>query len=265
MHNLIIHLKERKVIRASGTEAFEFFQGLMTQDIYLLKDEPAIYGVFLTPQGKFLFDAFFIKDGEDILLDCNDGEGLLKHLKNYKLRRKVDFSLTELNVYVCRDIHKTSHELITFSDPRKPNFSTRVIAKDMISAMEDEQPYHFQRIQYGIPEAPFDLIYCKTFPLEARLDELNAVSYKKGCYIGQELVSRTHYTGVIRKKLLPVRFKREGIKTDDIIYQNGHAIGEVRSHATYMGETLAICMLRTEELDTKKAINARDIEGLLVP
>lgn len=203
-------LPNRAAITISGADKKSFIQGLITQDIQKLNDQPLIYACLLTAQGKFLYDFFIRKEvingTESYILDCEGGErgtSLLKKLKMYKLRSNVELSLSD-NVFASQmfggDIDPSSTPEC-YIDPRHISCGFRAYAKP---TNIDEAPFDTwdaHRIRAEIPDGSRDLIPEKSFIHEGRLDELNAASYDKGCYMGQELVSRMHHRGLVKKHL----------------------------------------------------------------
>lgn len=209
-------LPDRACITVTGTDRDSFLQGLITQDIKLLDTQPLIYACFLTPQGKFLFDFFIRRDGDALLLDCEGGEraeALLKRLSMYKLRSDVTLELhdsIEVWQFFCHperseETHLKSFVVPpqedTYPDPRHKDCGYRAYQrpKDIDEVPFEQWDEH--RIRLEIPDGSRDLIPEKSFIHEGRLDELNAVSYSKGCYVGQELVSRMHHRGLTKKIL----------------------------------------------------------------
>jgi folate-binding protein YgfZ len=130
-----------------------------------------------------------------------------------------------------------------------PGLWQRVLSDVPLEAHEDLSYYHYQRITHCLPDSETDLIIERTFPLEAGLDRLNAMNFKKGCYIGQEPVARAHYQGVIRKKLMTVMIEGDipayGSK---IMTVSGAEVGDLRSTITYNNEHFGIAMIRTEAI-----------------
>ena len=208
------HLEDRAVIAITGAEARGFLQGLITNDIEGLSPGRGIYAALLTPQGKILFD-FLIAEGEGaILLDCaaTAAEGLLKRLRLYKLRAKVEIELrAQLGVYVALAGHPENRptdyaaRAVTFPDPRLAALGMRSIASrdEMPARIGDAAVYHVHRLVLGVPEAD-DFGSDRMFALDAGLDELHGVSFEKGCYVGQELTARMKHRGTARKRLLLV-------------------------------------------------------------
>jgi len=187
-----------------GADRFAFLQGLITQDIELLRTAPMIYAAMLTPQGRFSEDLFIKAESDDsFLLDiyADSRETLLKKLKIYKLRNQVTLEAVD-------DLHVIQHPAgsgDTIKDPRGDFAGARQYVGTLPADLSDD--YDAWRIPLGLPEGHQDLLPDKTIILEANFEELNAVSFTKGCYMGQELVSRTKYVGQIRKRLVPLTFE----------------------------------------------------------
>ncbi len=214
-------LTSRAVFTVGGADAIIFLQGLLTNDVKKLKAHQAIYSLMLTPQGKFLYDFHLaMNDNADtIFLDCDliKYEEICAKFSMYKLRSDIEINkikdeYTILVVYGNKIFQplKDSNTIV-FLDLRNPLLGYRVIIK---KNMIDEFIYNnklasgknYNSIIYDlvIPEANVDLISDKSFPMEFGLDNLNAISFEKGCYVGQELTARTKYRGVVRKKLYKI-------------------------------------------------------------
>jgi folate-binding protein YgfZ len=200
-----IHLSDRAVIALEGAEARDFLQGLVTNDLAALAPARALYAALLAPQGKILFD-FLIAEGDGaVLLDCAaaDAEALVKKLKQYRLRRKVEIAVRpQLCVYAHLS-GRPAERAISFPDPRLAALGLRSIGAmaEMPAYLEGPQAYHAARLDLGVPEGP-DFGSDKIFALDAGLDELHAIAFDKGCYIGQELTARMKHRGTARKRLL---------------------------------------------------------------
>ena len=208
-------LDDRAVLAISGPQARDFLQGLVTNDIANgLAPGSGLYAALLSPQGKILFD-FLVTEGDGaLLLDTarDTADALLKKLKMYRLRARIDVELREpLGVYVNLaghpDNRPTSYadRAITFADPRLAALGARSIGAkaEMPANLPGSRAYHERRIALGVPEGA-DFGFEKIFALDAGLDELNGVSFTKGCYIGQELTSRMKHRATSRKRILTV-------------------------------------------------------------
>src|SRR5579863_1813244 len=195
------YLDDRAVIAISGPEARDFLQGLVTNDIVGgLAPGVGLYTALLSPQGKILFD-FLVTEGEGaLLLDVarDASEPLQKKLKMYRLRARLDIEARpQLGVYVGLKGHPNNRltpyadRAISFADPRLAALGVRSIGAraEMPDNLAGPHQYFVRRFELGVPEAD-DFGFEKVFALDGGLAELNAVSFTKGCYIGQELTSR---------------------------------------------------------------------------
>jgi tRNA-modifying protein YgfZ len=212
-------LPDRSVIRVGGPDAEKLLQGVITNDMGLLAEQPAIFAALLTPQGKLLADFFVSKAGDDFLLETAKAQAaeLVKRLTLYKLRAKVDIHDVTGEHAVFATWGKspsTSGETqgtVSFPDPRLPALGLRVLAEarfasDIAAAANeaDVSPddYHAHRIALGVPEGGKDYVFGDTFPHDANFDLIHGVSFTKGCFIGQEVVSRIQHRGTARKRIV---------------------------------------------------------------
>jgi folate-binding protein YgfZ len=214
-------LADRGVVLVVGEDAAKLLQGVITADMELLSAQPAIHAALLTPQGKILFDFFVVKVPGGFLLEtaadkCAD---LAKRLTMYKLRAKAEIrdQSAECRVLAAwgpalRNVGDAAGT-IAFEDPRLPALGVRIlveasVASGVASAVGglDASPedYHAHRIAQGVPEGGKDYAFGDAFPHEADLDQLNGVSFTKGCFVGQEVVSRMQNRASIRKRVVPV-------------------------------------------------------------
>ena len=240
-------LSDRAILSLSGPDTLTFMQGLITADIHTLKDKGIIYSLMLTPQGKFLYDFFITQNGDEILLDCAavKYEEIAKKLAMYKLRsnvviRQVRDEWAVLAVFASRDD-------CAYFDPRCIGLGLRaILRKDYVQefikdhALTLSDQYQNLLYELTIPEAETDLIPDKSFPLEFGLDALNAISFDKGCYIGQELTARTKHRGVVRKKLYKVTSEHDlsGVAPGAEIQAGGVKIGILCSSCGNKGKAL---------------------------
>ena len=192
-------LKNRGLIRIEGKDARDFLQNLITNDMDNLKADNILYACLLSPQGKFLFD-FFVHQGHGFyLLDCEGGaraQDLAKRLGMYSLRADVKISAEE-NVHVYAVFGQSAYGL---PDPRHPDMGYRSFIKPDLPERPFEE-WDKRRIRLEIPDGSRDLLVNKSTMDEAHMDKLGAISYEKGCYIGQELTARMHYRGLGKKHL----------------------------------------------------------------
>ncbi|MEC9369175.1 MAG: folate-binding protein [Pseudomonadota bacterium] len=210
----IAALPDRTVLRVGGEEARKFLQGLVTNDMDRVSGGKAIHAALLTPQGKILFDFLIVEDQNSFLLDCprEVAAELAKRLTFYRLRAKVEIAdmFRTLAVSAIWGAEpQPATEGLLFQDPRLAELGYRLIAPPGAetgygceSAMDAD--YHAHRIALGVPEGGRDFAFGDTFPHEADFDQLAGVDFKKGCYVGQEVVSRMHHRANARKRVVPV-------------------------------------------------------------
>jgi folate-binding protein YgfZ len=203
----VAHLEDRAVIAVTGPEARSFLQGLITNDVERLAPGQGVYAALLTPQGKILFDFFLVEGDAAILIDCLavSRDALLKRLSMYKLRAKVTLEPRDQLAVLAEWNGGHARYTVAYPDPRMPALGTRaVVAKgEMQVGLLPAAAYRNHRLSLGVPEGS-DFGSDKMFALDADLDELHAVDFEKGCYIGQELTARMKHRGTARKRLLAV-------------------------------------------------------------
>lgn len=249
-------LDDRAIIAISGPEARDFLQGLVTNDILRgLAPGTGLYTALLSPQGKILFD-FLVTEGDGaLLLDVarESSEALLKKLKMYRLRAKLEIEIrSQLGVYVGLKGHPdnrpTSYadRAISFPDPRLAALGVRSIGAiaEMPHNLAGPHQYHETRLQLGVPEAG-DFGFEKIFALDAGLEELHAVSFTKGCYVGQELTSRMKHRATARKRILSVTADAPLPAPGAVITRGGSEIGELISTHGARG----FALVRLDRLD----------------
>jgi tRNA-modifying protein YgfZ len=198
-----VHLTDRAVLAIAGAEARDFLQGLVTNDLAAVKAGIGLYNALLSPQGKILFD-FFITEGDGaLLIDCPAAalEALFRKLKLYRLRAKVEIELRgQLGVYAGLE-GAAAARAVSFADPRLAALPVRSIGAvaEMPAGLPGPEAYHATRLAQGVPEGA-DFGAEKIFALDGGLDELHAVSFEKGCYVGQELTARMKHRATARKR-----------------------------------------------------------------
>ena len=222
------HLEDRAVIAVAGPEARGFLQGLITNDIERLVPGSGLYAALLTPQGKILFD-FLLAEGDGaILIDClaKVRDALARRLSMYKLRAKVTVEPRDgLAIVAAWDGTALDN---SYRDPRVAALGTRAfIAKaELPSGLGTAAAYHAHRLALGVPEGG-DFGSDKMFALDSDLDELHAVDFAKGCYVGQELTARMKHRATSRKRLLPIESAAAAAGAP--VRAGGKDIGEVVS------------------------------------
>lgn len=229
---MLARLDDRAVIAVSGPEARSFLQGLITNDIEKLAPGRALYAALLTPQGKILFD-FILSEGDGaVLIDCarSARDALFKRLTMYKLRAKVVIEIREQLEVLASWNNVAVPAAIASSDPRLAELGRRAVGAqgEMPANVAGSDVYRARRLSFGIPESG-DFGSDKMFALDADLDELHAVDFEKGCYVGQELTARMKHRGTARKRLLPVEGASALPSGDVSVTANGQDIGELIS------------------------------------
>jgi tRNA-modifying protein YgfZ len=214
-------LPDRGVVKVSGEDARNFLNGLVTTDVTALAPGSARFGALLTPQGKIVVDFLITEtppsEGGGFLIDCPRAlaQGLASKLGFYKLRAKVTVeNLSDsLGVIAAWDGAFATNPELAFADPRKPGLGWRILAPeaqtrkvaDLIGAeLVDSAEYEAHRIATGVPRGGLDFMYGDAFPHETNMDRLGGVDFDKGCYVGQEVVSRTQHRGTARTRTVRV-------------------------------------------------------------
>ena len=208
-------LPDRGVIKLTGEDAEKFLQGLVTQDVAAASGDAAGFAALLTPQGKIVADFFMIAlpaaAGGGIALDVplQLASDLARKLTFYRLRAKVvieDLS-SQLGVTALWDETPAPEaSLAVARDPRHPGLGRRAIGPRGAADAADLAAYEALRISLGIPEGGKDFAYGDAFPHEVDMDQLAGVAFDKGCFIGQEVVSRMQHRGTARTRIIPVAF-----------------------------------------------------------
>lgn len=207
-------LSDRAAVSLGGGDVRKFLQGLITNDVGKAQGGDAIHAGLLSPQGKILFDFFVVPVGDGFLLEVARSRAgdLIQRLGFYRLRAQVELAeAPSLSVAaIWGGLPGLPDGAIVYADPRLPALGFRAILpagldlKALGCAPEEAEAYHAQRIALGVPEGGRDYAFGDTFPHEALFDQLNGVDFKKGCYVGQEVVARMEHRGTARKRIVPV-------------------------------------------------------------
>ena len=227
----VAYLEDRAVVCVSGSDAGTFLQGLITNDMGLLDSQPAIFAGLLSPQGKVLFEFLISREKDGFWLAVADlvALDLIKRLTMYKLRAKVDIAQV---VEILR--------LDGSSDPR-------------VAGLEhDPANYHAHRISLGVPEGGKDYAFGELFPHEAMFDQLNGVSFTKGCYVGQEIVSRMQHRGTARSRFLIADAEAELPPMGTPVLAADKPLGQLGSNAGKQG----LALIRLDRLADAYAAKA---------
>ena len=249
----IIILKDRGLISITGEDAKDFLQNIITNNINKLNINNSIFSGLFTPQGKYLYEFFVIQNKNGYFLDCDSefSKELIDHLLKYKLRSKIEIKdlsssyvvgivslskLEEMQKIIEKKLNKIElKKKNLFIDPRKKELGGRLLApleklyliiKEFKLKISEEEAYYKNAHSLGIPIKGLRCLKEQLFGLEANFEELNAIDFKKGCYIGQENTARLKLRNKLRKKLLPLKTEAD-LKIGSSIKLNDQEVGKV--------------------------------------
>ncbi|WP_026381152.1 CAF17-like 4Fe-4S cluster assembly/insertion protein YgfZ [Afifella pfennigii] len=240
----LARLTKRTVLRVAGPDARHFLANLMTCEPP--GEGGAAYGALLTPQGKIIADFILHDDGESFALDVRRevAADLSKRLTLYRLRSKVTIEDVGEALYVFAGWDEAAPEG-AHADPRLAALGwRRLAAPEALSPSACESDYHAHRIALAIPEGGEDFLFGEAFPHDAAMDCLNGVAFKKGCYIGQEVVSRMQHRGTARRRIVALAAldaARELPEPGADITADGRPVGRLGSCAN--GKAVALARL----------------------
>ena len=255
-----------------GEDSNEFLQNLITNDINKCSEDNIIYSCLLSPQGKFLSDFFIFKKDEKYLIETHSFfyEKLLKKLNLYKLRSKVHINeVNNLHSYsVFGDIQKDQDTFIFNIDPRNKNIGLKLIHlkknPEILDSLNEinEEKYHQILIQNTVPLSHYDLEENKSLLLENNFENLNSISWDKGCYVGQEITARMKYRALLKKKIYSLEIKEGSPLIGQVIKDDENEFGKIIS----IKNDSVLAMLKIElaeiKINTKKKIKTN--EGLVL-
>ena len=249
----IIILENRGLISITGEDAKEFLQNIITNDINKVSRSSSIFSALLSPQGKYLFDFFVIKNERGYLLDCdgNSVKSLIDNLSKYKIRSKVEIKdISSSNVVgiihyenfkmIQKELNKQTFTLHfrdspIFVDPRDSDLGARIISpleklyltiKKLNLKIVENNSYIKKAFLKGIPVEGLMSLQNQLFGLEINFEKLNAIDFKKGCYVGQENTARMKLKNKIRKQLMSIKTEKS-VKIGDEIKYNDNVIGKI--------------------------------------
>ena len=251
-------LHDRALIRISGADAATFLQGLVSVDVAAAGTDAA-FGALLTPQGKILFDFLFVLTPEGYLFDVAAGarDALIARLKLYRLRAKVEIEpLSGWSVAASTGEVLSEGEVRAFPDPRLLDLGARLIGPRAAVAARiagaDVLDYERHRIARVVPEFGKDFGPDEMFLLDVNADALNGVSYKKGCFVGQEVSSRMKRKGEIRRRTVLAAFEGAAPPKGAPIVAGDSTLGEILSGV----DGMALAAARLDRLEASRAAGA---------
>jgi tRNA-modifying protein YgfZ len=265
-------LPDRSVVKVAGDGARSFLHGLVTADLLNLTPGAARFCALLTPQGKIIAD-FIVSEapaqsGGGFFLDVPRERvaALVEKLNLYKLRAKVIVEdLSEILGVLAAwdgnppaDTAPQSEEArpsvgLRYADPRLPALGLRLMlpphlaataAADLGATLVPANEYEAHRIALGVPKGGSDFSYGDTFPHEADMEQLGGVDFEKGCYVGQEVVSRMEHRGTARTRAVPVRYDGAAPQPGTAVIAGERQLGSIGSAA----EGKAIALLRLDRV-----------------
>jgi tRNA-modifying protein YgfZ len=254
-------LPDRGVVKVLDEDARKFLNGLVTTDVTKLQPGLGQFGALLTPQGKIIAD-FLITEvpsghGGGFLLDCPRAlaQGLADKLGLYKLRAKVRIeNLSDsFGVIAAWDGEPAIRPDLAFADPRERALGWRILAPenlaqkiaDLIGAdLVEASAYEAVRIAHGVPRGGMDFIYSDAFPHETNMDRLHGVDFAKGCYVGQEVVSRMQHRGTARTRIVRIALDGPSPEAGATILAGDKPVGTMGSASGASG----LALIRTDRV-----------------
>jgi folate-binding protein YgfZ len=255
-------LPDRGVVKVGGEDARRFLNGLVTSDIGKVTPDKPVFAALLTPQGKIIVDFIVAEaesgDGGGFFLDCPRAlaAALVERLGFYRLRAKVTVEdLTDkLAVLAGWDGTGTTEYGLVYPDPRLSALGLRCIlppnlaaeaAADLGADLADTSAYEAHRIAQGVPRGGIDFMYGDAFPHETDMDQLGGVDFSKGCYIGQEVVSRVEHRGSARTRIVPIDYDGFAPEAGMPVVAGEKEVGRLGSTAAGRG----LAMLRLDRVE----------------
>ena len=260
MNNNVYILEDRAILYVNGSEAKDFLQNLVSNDINKVTDNSSCFASLLTPQGKFLYEFIIAKHKQGYFIDCekSQSEEIFNQLNLYKIRSKVEI-LNLSNEFVVASFGfdkylsiEGAKDILGFTfkyredpiilDPRNKNLGARLIINleklylslKKLGLKDDKiENYYLQSHKLGIVPKNLNKLKNKLFGIECNFEELNAIDFKKGCYVGQENTARIKLKNKLSKRLLPIEIIEGKLAENEKIYNNNVEIGKVLINEEY--------------------------------
>ena len=265
MTDTFFHIfEDRAVVAVGGPDAPTLLGDLVTGDTVGLDHTRAGYAALLTPQGKILFDFLVFRDEDRFLLDApaDSATALVQRLTLYRLRSNVDISpLRDARVVAAWGEHVRDLPGLV-PDPRLADLGARgILAPDQeidpaLAAPADAAAYHARRIALGVPQAGADFGYGEVFPHDIAMDQLGGVDFRKGCYVGQEVVSRMQHRGTARRRIVLVASQSPLPEAGTALKDGEKPVGILGSAAGTHGIAIVRLDRAGEALQAGRAIDA---------
>ena len=260
MNNSVYILEDRAILYVNGSDAKDFLQNLISNDINKVTDNSSCFASLFTPQGKFLYEFMVVKHKLGYFIDCekSQSEEIFKQLNLYKIRSKVEIlNLSNefvvasfgyekyLSIEGAKDIlgftFKYREDPI-FLDPRNKHLGARLIInleklylslKKLDLKNDKIENYHTHSHKLGIVPKDLNKLKNKLFGIECNFEELNGIDFKKGCYVGQENTARIKLKNKLSKRLLPIEIIDGELIENESVLNNNVEIGKVLINETY--------------------------------
>ncbi len=270
---LIINHPDAGFISVAGDDSCAFLQSIITANVETLPVSACRPSALLTPQGRVLIDMMVYRPTTDrFILRCDSKrrDDLFARLRRYRLRRPIEiaiepdvklFLVIENKAATQSEKLAPGHKLdqladsediiISCIDPRNPDLGTHILANGakITLSVDRIDIWHATRIAAGIPEGAIDLTPERALMLEAGLDQLGAVDFEKGCYVGQEVTARTYYRGLVKRRLVPITITGAPPILDSDITWNGKVIGNSKTAAPYDdGKAICLALLKLSDI-----------------
>ena len=257
--NQIVILDDRGLIAVEGLEAEDFLQNMISNDIKKVSESNSIFSGIFTPQGKYLYEFFILKNKTGYLLDCdvNFKDELIEHLQKFKLRSKIDIKdLSSSHVIgvinrerfneIQEEVKSNNQTIIyrespCFLDSRLDLLGARILStleklhltiKKLNLKIIDKSNYLKLAHNHGVPIEGLKYLQNNLFGLECNLEEINGIDFKKGCYIGQENTARMRLKNKLRRRLMPISTNSQLNISDEITFDN-QVVGKVLIDGKY--------------------------------
>ncbi len=276
----IILLEDRGLISITGEDTKNFLQNIITNDIDKVSFSSSIFSALFTPQGKYLFEFFLIQTKNGYLLDCDNEftKEIINYLSKYKLRSKIeitdistDYVIGLISPEKFLDIQESENKTDDtiefrdsplFLDPRNKNLGARILSsleklhltiKKLDLKIVKPNAYFAKAHSLGIPIKGIKNLKDQLFGLEANFEELNAIDFKKGCYIGQENTARMKLKEKLRRRLLPIS-STEKLNLGEEIFYNKIKIGKILIEQPYPFGLIKVIDPNIEDFENKELL-----------
>ncbi|TJW06842.1 MAG: folate-binding protein YgfZ [Mesorhizobium sp.] len=269
-------LEDRTLVSVSGPDAEHFLQNILTTDLDALAAGEAKPGALLTPQGKVLFDFLISRAGENAFrLECraDAADDFVRRLMLYKMRAKVEIAKADQALVIVAwgsDSAASQFDSTPIADARFRDVAVKRFydGRTHDGAAKDGDPAAWQalRIAHGIAESGSDYQLGDAFPHDVLLDEAGGIGFRKGCYVGQEVVSRMQHRGTARRRVLIVSAERALPAPGTELTVDERPVGTLGSTAGTTGLAIARIDRVKAALDAGQPVMAADVAvSLAIP